>query len=584
MTPPPRAGALTHARRLAAPYWSGPDRRTAFALLAGTVLLNLGLVAITVLFTYWQRAFYNALDAKDWEAFVALLIAWHQSASEGLTLGFAPLALLLVVCTAYALYLQQALQIRWREAMTRHHLDSWLAGRSYYRMSLEAGAADNPDQRVAQDIDLFVDDTLTLGLGLLRALVSLASFIVLLWSLSGTVELFGITVPGHLVWLAALYAGLGTAATHLLGRRLIDLNFLKQKAEADFRFALVRFRENVESVAFHGGEANERREFAHRFGTVISNWRSMMSVTKRLTFFTTGYAQGALVFPLFIAAPAYFAGRMPLGGIFQAANAFVQVQGALSWIVTSYAKLAEWRATVDRLQGFADAVTRHNASPVLPLPAPGTGGAAGYVLRDVALQLPDGGSLVTGASLQMAAGERVLLMGPSGSGKSTLLRAMAGLWPLASGSLAVPQGSRMFLPQRPYLPTGTLRRAVCYPLDEADVPEAKLRQVLMDVGLAHVLPWLDERDAWARRLSGGETQRLAWARALLFAPDHLFLDEATASLDVEGEHALYELLCRRLPGTSVLSVAHRQVLARFHHRTLRLAPDGLHAVVPGSSS
>jgi putative ATP-binding cassette transporter len=567
--------ALGDAWDLARPYWTGPQRRPAFVLLVATVTLNLGLVVLAVLFTYWQRAFYNALEAKDWQAFVSLLISWQHSPGEGLMLGFAPLALALVLCTAYALYVQQALQIRWRDAMTQRCLDRWLAGHAYYRMSLEPNAADNPDQRVAQDVDLFVDDTLTLGLGLMRAVVSLGSFVVLLWSLSDTVQILGPDVPGQLVWLALLYAGIGTAITHLLGRRLIALNFAKQRAEADFRFALARLRENTESVAFHNGETNERREFALRFGVVIDNWRSMMKVTKRLTFFTTAYSQGALVFPLFIAAPAYFAGRTPLGGIFQAANAFVQVQGALSWIVANYAKLAEWKATVERLRGFSKAVQRCADADLAPRAAAAVSDR-GHSLQDFSLALPDGRVLLHRVNLEIASGERVLLTGPSGSGKSTLLRAMAGLWPIASGVLGVPIGRRMFLPQRPYLPTGTLRRAVCYPLPEDSFSDSRIGEVLEEVGLAHVRSRLDERDTWARQLSGGEVQRLAIARALLVSPDHLFLDEATANLDADSENALYDVVCRRLHAASILSVAHRPSLAAFHHRNIRLEDNQLH--------
>lgn len=570
---------LQQAWRLARPFWRGPDRRRAVMLLSLAALLNLGLVGLAVLFTYWQRAFYNALDAKDWNAFVSLLMGWHWSAVDGWAPGFALLALLLVVCTAYALYVQQALQIRWRDAMTHQLLDSWLVDRAYYRMAREGEPADNPDQRIAQDVDLFVDDTLTLSFGLLRAVAALAAFIVLLWSLSGTVQIFGIDVPGHLVWLALLYAAIGTWITHAVGRRLVGLNFSKQKAEADFRFALVRLRENAESVAFHAGESNERSEFDRLFGTVVTNWRGLMAVTKRVTFVTTGYAQGALVFPLFISAPAYFAGRMPLGGIFQAANAFVQVQGGLSWIVTHYAKLAEWRATVDRLVGFSDAVQRCAAPPPDRAAAPAS---AGHALHDVSVALAGGRVLLQGAHLQWLPGEHVLLLGASGAGKSTLLRVLAGLWPAAAGRVDIPPGRRAFLPQQAYLPTGSLRRAVCYPMAEDAVADERVHEALTAVGLAHVLPWLDRHEAWALRLSGGEAQRLAIARALLAAPEHLLLDEATAHLDEASEQALYALIRQRLPGASILSVAHRPALASFHHRTVVLAGGRLQPLQPAA--
>lgn len=561
----PSVGAAAWA--LAAPFWRSPERWRAMVLLATIVLLNLGLVAIAVLLTYWQRGFFNTLETREWDAFVGLLVTWHVTPDMGLMPGFASILAVYVVFTVYALYLQQSLQIRWRTWMTRDLLAAWFSGRAYYRMSLAGGLADNPDQRIAEDANLFVSGTLSLGLGAMRAAVSLVSFVIVLWTLSGLVEVLGVVIPGHLVWLALIYAAIGTTITHLLGRRLIDLNFLQQKAEADFRFDLVRTRENAESVAFYAGERNEARHLDGRFAEVARNWRAIMSVTKRMTFFASGYSQAALVFPLVIAAPAYFAGRMPLGGIFQTANAFVQVQGALSWIVENYARIAEWSATVKRLSGFVVAAGLAGEGDRATSVADG---GEELVLSDFSLRLPDGAMLLCAANLRIRPGDRVLIQGPSGAGKSTLLRAMAGLWPYADGTLRRPEGRRMFVPQKPYVPTGPLERAVSYPLERDELPAGSLESALDAVGLGYLAPRLGDEDVWSLRLSGGESQRLALARVLLLRPDWMFLDEATSNLDPEAEAALYQLMIEQLPSAAIVSIGHRTQIRRFHARVVIL--------------
>ncbi|MBD0275700.1 MAG: ABC transporter ATP-binding protein/permease, partial [Acetobacteraceae bacterium] len=364
----------------------------------------------------------------------------------------------------------------------------------------------------------------------------------------------------------------GTWLTHLIGRRLIGLNFARQRADADFRYALVRFRDNAEGVALHAGEAGEKRGLLDRFGVLVDNWWGIMIATKRLMLFTTTYGQAAVVFPFLVAAPRYFSGAIPLGGLTQTATAFSQVQGALSWVVDRYSAIAEWRATVQRLSGFQDAVAAARAAA-----AAGAGPRAEPVegpdlaLDGLSLALPDGRVLVEDASARVSPGDSVLVTGPSGSGKSTLFRAMAGIWPFGRGRVRLPAGARaLFLPQRPYLPLGTLRRALCYPADAAQVPDGAVRAALRDAGLGHLEARLDEEDAWDRRLSGGEQQRVALARALLLKPDWLFLDEATASLDPDGEAAFYTLLRERLPGAAMVSIAHRPAVARYHGRALRL--------------
>ncbi|MBR0649576.1 ABC transporter ATP-binding protein/permease [Roseomonas terrae] len=565
---------LRDAWALARPYWSSEDRWKARGLLAVVVALNLSLVGMTVLLTYWQRAFYNALEAKDQEAFVALLFTWHRTEDEVFLPSFALVAAAYILIAVYQLYLRQALQIRWRRWLTEVYLAQWLEQRAYYRMALTDPETDNPDQRIAEDARLFVDYTLTLGLGLMNSVVTLFSFIIVLWSLSGPLVVLGIDIPGYMVWVALIYAALGTWLAHLIGRPLIALNFTQQKVEADFRYALVRFRENVEGIALHGGEADEKRGLTQRFRALMENWWGIMTATKRLTFFTAGYTQVAIVFPIVVAAPGYFAGRFPLGGLIQTSSAFGQVQGALSWFVDNYRELTEWRATVERLTGFSRAVAAAHRAEGGPTTAAGS--TASLSIRDVTLGLPDGRLLIEHGNAEVAPGESVVITGASGSGKSTLFRAIADIWPFGSGRIELPTTGRvLFLPQRPYIPLGSLKRAVCYPENEADFSDEAVVEALEAAELGHVVPRLHEADAWDRRLSGGEQQRLALARALLLKPDWLFLDEATASLDPGAEERLYARLKERLPGTALVSIAHRPAVAQFHDRGLRVAERSL---------
>ena len=573
--------SLRDAWRLAGPYWRSEERGRALLLLAAVVGLNLSLVGLEVLFSYWSREFFNSIQERDEAAFFGLLL-WGRRTESGPMPGWILIAAVYIGVAVYALYLQQALQMRWRSWLTREYLDGWLADRAYYRIALTDAGTDNPDQRIAEDLRLFVDETLGLGLGLMRSVVTLLSFVLVLWGLSGPLTVGGFTVPGYMVWVALLYAAVGTGLAHLIGRRLIGLNFARQRAEADFRYALVRLRDNVEGIALHAGEADEKRGLLGRFGALVGNWWEIMGATKRLTLFTNTYGRAAAVFPYLVAAPRYFSGAIPLGGLTQTATAFSEVQGALSWFVDRYSSIAEWRATVQRLSGFRAAVDAARAAA-----AEGAGpravpeAAPDLALEGVSLALPDGRVLVEDASARVGPGESVLVTGASGSGKSTLFRAVAGIWPFGRGRVRLPAGARaLFLPQRPYLPLGTLRRALCYPADAAQVPDEAVRAALRDAGLGHLEPRLDVEDSWDRRLSGGEQQRVALARALLLKPDWLFLDEATASLDPEGEAAFYTLLRKRLPGAAMVSIAHRPAVARFHGRALRLRDRRLVEVAP----
>jgi putative ATP-binding cassette transporter len=557
--------------RLALPYWSSEDRWAARGLLAVLIAMNLGLVYLSVLLNRWNNAFYNTLQDRDLAAFFQQL------------LHFGWLAALSIILAVYQLYLNQMLQIRWRRWLTERYLATWLAERVYYRMQVADGRADNPDQRIADDVRLFVDRTLTLALGLLSAVVTLGSFFVVLWGLSGPLQLppgpSGITVPGYLVWAALFYAAAGTWLTMKIGRPLVALNFQQQRFEADFRFGLVRLRENAEGVALYRGEASEGTGLRSSFDRVRANFFDLMRFTKRLTFFTVGYSQVAIIFPILVAAPRYFSGAISLGVLFQISNAFAQVQGSLSWFVDSYGSLAVWKATVDRLLTFQEALDR---ASVPTDPAVGLervlDGTPGLHAEDIDIGLPNGRIILNDASFDIEPGDSVLFTGPTGSGKSTLFRAIAGIWPFGKGKIQVPANARLlFLPQRPYIPIASLRDAVSFPDPVGAFSDDEKREVLRETGLGDFADRLDEVQNWALSMSGGEQQRLALARALLQKPDWLFLDEATASLDEDAERELYQLLHRRLPGATIVSIAHRPQLASYHQRRYDLASAGLKA-------
>ena len=555
--------------RLARPYFFAEDRWAGRALLGAVITIELSIVAINVMLNQWNNRFYNALQERNWDAFIS-------------ELGFfCILATIYIVLAVYQLYLNQWLQIRWRRWMTQHYLDHWLAGANHYRMQLLGDAADNPDQRIAEDINLFIDRTLTITVGLLSAIMTLFSFVVILWTLSAAapLHLFGASfaIPGYLVWAALLYAAVGTALTHLIGWPLVSLNFRQQRFEADFRFNLVRVRENSEQIALLGGETAERERLLDRFGYVVGNFLLIMQRTKQLTFLTSGYTQISIVFPFIVISPAYFAGAVQLGGLMQTASAFTSVQKALSFFVEAYRALAEWRAVIARLDGFNIAAERARAAatatPAITISA--REGRDRVEIDDLLVRLPQGTALIAANDIAIAAGERVLLTGPSGAGKSTLLRAIAGTWPFGAGTIRVPKGAKlMALPQRPYFPIGTLAAAVTYPDEPGTFGTEALAEIITAVGLPALVGRLTEEAHWNRMLSLGEQQRLGIARAILQAPDYLFLDEATASLDEAAEAALYRLLNTRLKRTTIVSIGHRSTLAAFHRRGLVLERDG----------
>jgi vitamin B12/bleomycin/antimicrobial peptide transport system ATP-binding/permease protein len=555
--------------RIAAPYFKSEDKWAGCGLLAAVLGIELALVGNDVMLNLWRNRFYNALQEKDWSSFVRE------------TIVFTVLATVLVVLSIYQLYLNQWLQIRWRNWMTTKYLGEWLDGANHYRMQLQGDAADNPDQRITDDIKLFVERTLDLGVGLLSSIVTLFSFVIILWGMSEAAPLhvFGneLAIPGYLVWGALIYAIFGTALTQWIGSPLVRLDFQQQRLEADFRFSLVRVRENSEQIALLQGERAERARLSERFSRVVGNWYEIMTRTKRLTAFTQSYSQAAVIFPIILVVPAYFAGKVQFGAIFQTAEAFGNVQKALSFFVSAYRSLAEWRAVVARLDGFEMAIgsaaklaTGADAIRIVPSTA-----GDEIDLEQLLVKLPNGTPLVSAEHFSIRSHQRTLVTGPSGAGKSTLFRAIAGIWPFGSGSIAIPaKATLMMLPQRPYLPIGSLKAAIVYPAEADTFGSERVGDVLTAVGLPQLASRLEEHAHWNRMLSLGEQQRLGLARALLHQPQFLFLDEATASLDEAAEASLYRLLEEKLSTTTIVSIGHRSTLEAFHQRNVVLARDG----------
>ncbi len=552
---------------LTKPYWwRSEERWLARGLFALVVLLNLLMVFISYRITEWYNTFWNALQRYDAPA------AWHQ------ILIFAILVTPYIIAAVYQTYLTQMLEIRWRRWLTEHYLDAWLDKGTFYHMQVLGDGTDNPDQRISEDLASFTSQTLNLVIGVLSSITTLAAFVFMLWDLSSHVIIpwdgQRWIIPGYLVWAALLYAILGTVLTAWIGRPLINLNFNQERFQADFRFSLVRLRENSESVALYGGETQERQHFLNRFASVFGNFWQIMKRTKRLNWWVSGYGQVAIIFPVLVSLPAYFAKAIPLGTIMQISSAFGQVQGALSFIVNSYTGLASWHAVVDRLRFFEQAM--HEVQVIRETHYQITREDGPYLaVRHLNVRLPDGRELIHDLDFTLERGQRLLIMGPSGGGKSTLVRALAGIWPFGEGAVQMPRNDRpLFLPQKPYLPLGTLRDVLVYPFGVPGVSDESLRGILLLCGMASLAERLDEARLWAHVLSLGEQQRLAFARILLQKPQWVFMDEATSALDEPAEGRLYEMLIEELPQTAIISVGHRSSLLQYHEQRLELLSEG----------
>ena len=555
------------AWRLMKSYWKSKEKWRARGLLAGVIALSLGQVYMLVMLNQWNNVFYNALQERDFEVFWPLIGQ------------FSLIAFGYIIMAVYAIYVKQILEIKWRTWMTSRYLDEWMHSQTYYRLQVLGGdGVDNPDQRISDDIGMFVNLTLSLFIGLLKQVSTLVAFVVILWQLSGALDIpvgdTVLSVPGYMVFVTLIYSVVGTWLAHKVGRSLIGLNYDQQRYEADFRFSMVRVRENSESIAFYGGEGPEMQNFQERFGMVIRNFWALMKRTKLLNFYVNGYAQLAVIVPILMSAPKYFAGDMQLGGFIQTLSAFGRVQDALSYFVEAYDTIAQYVAVIRRLGGFTghmEAAENMQAS----FGFDSRDDINGLVLQDVQVELPDGRRLFEGLSLAVPAGKYLLVSGNSGCGKSTLLRALAGIWPYGCGNVSLPSGWRsMFLPQRPYLPLGSLRRAIYYPQPVPENESADLRELLERFGIGRLADRLDEVDDWSRILSLGEQQRLAFIRILLFRPDIVFLDESTSAMDEQREAEAYDILKELLPEMAVISVGHRSTLFKKHDKRLQLTGSG----------
>ena len=545
-------------------YWGSEEKWKARGLLAVVIGMNFAMVYLLVRINSWYNEFYNALQNYEEGLFWPLI-------GE-----FTALAFIYIMVAVYAVYLRQMLQIKWRTWMTDRYLGRWMDRQTYYRLQVLNSDTDNPDQRISEDIGQFVSLTLQLLIGFLKQLTTLGAFGVVLWNLSGafTVPIGGheFVIYGYMFWFSLLYSTAGTGLAHLVGRKLIGLNFDQQRYEADFRFNMMRVRENSESVAFYRGEPSELAGFRERFFSVIRNFRQLMNQTKLLNFYVNGYAQLAVIVPLILAAPQYFGGGMQLGGLMQTISAFGRVQDALSYFVESYDVIAQLAAVIRRLSGFTEHMEQ--TWEVKDGVQRSEGEQKALSLEALQVALPDGHVLLQDCTVELPQGSRVLVTGLSGCGKSTLLRTLAGIWPYGKGRLSLPHGSRMlFLPQKPYLPLGSLRRALQYPT-EAAATEEQLKTALGKVGLEALVQRLDDVDDWSRILSLGEQQRLAFARVLLVQPDWLFLDEATSALDEPREQEVYQMLQKELPNVSIVSVGHRSTLFARHETEFHLSGDG----------
>ncbi len=546
-------------------FWQSEEKWRARGLLAVVISLNFASVYLLVQINTWYNDFYNALQNYEEQLFWPLV-------GE-----FTALAFVYIIIAVYAIYLRQLVQIKWRTWMTKEYLARWLNNRVYYRMQLTGSDTDNPDQRISEDINQFVNLTLQLLIGFLKQLTTLAAFGVVLWNLSGvfTVPLgsYSFQIYGYMFWFSLAYSTVGTVFAHLVGRKLIGLNFDQQRYEADFRFGMMRLRENSESVAFYGGEKAEGEGFREKFVAVIKNFRELMNRTKLLNFYVNGYAQLAVIVPLVMAAPQYFSGAMALGGLMQTVSAFGRVQDALSYFVESYDTIAQLASVIRRLEGFTEHMEdAQNATSGIKI---AVGAKDALTAQNLNINIPTGENLLKNCSVEFLPKVRWLVTGASGCGKSTLLRALAGIWPFGSGTINFPaKGETLFLPQKPYLPLGSLRRAIYYPNPERRDDDENLRQKLQKVGLAHFAERLDDVDDWSRILSLGEQQRLAFVRVLLIRPQRLILDEATSALDEPYEKAMYELLREELPNMSIISVGHRSTLFAAHDENLSLKGNG----------
>jgi putative ATP-binding cassette transporter len=542
---------------LARPYWKGPDRYRATALITIVIILNLLTVGLSVAINKWYNKFYDAIQNYDKASFYKLILV------------FCALAFTSIAFSVLAYYFRKILEIRWRRWLTSHYLDKWFSSKAYYKTKFLSIVSDNPDQRISEDINSFIVLLLTLSLGLMNSIVTLCSFVAILWTIVGplkfTFDGHYIVIHGYIVWACLLYAIAGTYITFKIGKPLIKLDYQQQAYEADFRFGLMRVREHSENIAFYNGEPQEKAGLTTRFTNVVNNFVSIIYRQLKIDIFGVGYAQIAILVPFLVAAPRYFAKMIKLGDVMQISSAFGHVQGALSYFIEAYSSLSGWRAVMDRLYGFQMSIENAEKLDGLPIKTDNN-----YLRLDqVAINLPNGNCLAKNIKFNLDSGDSILIKGKSGSGKTTLLRTIAGLWHYANGDIYQKDNlSSIFVTQKPYLPIGTLRNAICYPLTENLPNDDKLKQLLAKCSLSNLDGWLDNSADWGSILSIGEQQRVAFCRILINKPDIIYLDEATSALDEETEELMYRLVKTELPNSVIVSVGHRSTIARWHSQIL----------------
>ena len=542
-------------------YWQSEEKKKAFFLLACIIALTLGVVYMLVLLNQWNNSFYSALQNYDAKKIFDEI------------LHFSWLAAIYILLAVYSYYLQQTLILNWRRWLTTRFIDIWLQNKTYYNLQMFGKDTDNPDQRISEDVRQFVEMTLSFGIGILKAFCTFASFVVILYNLSGSLSFTFMgktwTINGYMLWASLLYSVIGTYITHIVGRKLVKINFIQQKYEADFRFSMIRLRESAESVAFYRGEAQEGSVFKQRFKMLLDNFWKLVNKQKQLVFLNSGYSQIAIIFPFVVAMNRYLTKEVTLGGLMQVASAFGRVQDSLSYFVDMYSSIAQWQAVVMRLTCFGHHM--HDVYQQAERFHVERFAAADVVeVNNMQINLPDGKPLLENISFTLHPGHNVLIKGVSGSGKSTLLRAISGIWPFVDGKIFLPERDKlMFIPQKSYLPLGTLRAALNYPGNKP-IDDTELIYLMDLCQIGYLKDKLDLEADWSHVLSVGEQQRLAFVRAHIQQPQWLFLDEATSALDEDTEATMYSLLQERLQQTTVVSVGHRSTLNKYHELVLRL--------------
>ncbi len=554
---------------LAFPYFRSEEKWRARALLLGVIIAEFGVVYALVAFNHWNAYFFNAIQNRDWDDFLYALLLFVGIA------GWTALA------TMAQFYFGQTLIMCWRRWMTEQYVNRWMAGGRHYRMRVLGHDVDNTHLRIANDILIFLQKTHDLGYNFLGSLIALVSFAYILWGLSSAAPfvVFGVDLafPGYLFWIAILYAAIGTLIAHWIGRPLIAYNFNQQRFESDYRFAITRSWDHSEPIALMRGEKIERGILATRFANLVQNWTRLIRRQSGLTFFVTGYTQWSLVFPTLVASPAYFMGAIPLGSLMQGALAFQRVDIAFAFFLHSYAKIAEWKASMDRiaqLDAALSEVDRPQESNRIALDEHHDGALD---VNGLVVTLPSGKPIAALDRLSLAPGDRTLLYGSSGTGKSSIQRALAGVWTLGKGTVALPHEKLLAMPQRFYFPLGSLKSVITYPTPAAEVDDARLREVLEQVGLGYLAERLSEEAEWGSMLSGGEQQRVAFARAILRDPAVLLLDDSTSNLDGDATRQMYEAIDHNLPQSIVISLARSDALSTLHKNAIRLPPAAAHA-------